>query len=507
MTALALLIVLIGPPAYGQDTSPPDGTKIVSAQVSGITLDRLSSGLRDEIDKLPGTPLDRQLLKNLATRIESEHPRLVAGVRTSGDAESGARVIFVVARLRDADRDANVNTRYVVDDVEIRGVSEDSLEPSLRDELHALTGKPLDPDNVDRIETRLGQALSDYDVSHRTVRGGQPGRIKLVFDLTRAESARWLQYEPLEANGVYHSDQGWGAVIQITGGGRDMHATATIPIDTADDLIEEYSGIGLSFDTRKLGTERLGAFFEWSTYDQSWRDATLAALAANPGGPVPYRNRMSLTPLLKVAIVRHVSLTAGVNISELDELSGGPASQMANAAIGSIRFFLRSRESAMDRHDIDAAFTVREGTRALQSDLVYQSYLAQADYSFRRDAHRVLVSAKAGGISGDAPLFERFSLGDSKTLRGWNKYDIAPAGGDRLFYASVEYRYRDVGMFLDTGAVWNDGTESRPRVSTGVTFTPGPLFFTLGFPVNTNEFRAVFTMGFRYSNSVLSNRH
>jgi hypothetical protein len=31
-----------------------------------------------------------------------------------------------------------------------------------------------------------------------------------------------------------------------------------------------------------------------------------------------------------------------------------------------------------------------------------------------------------------------------------------------------------------------------------VTFGPGPVFVTVGFPVNTDEFRAVFTMGFRF---------
>ena len=72
----------------------------------------------------------------------------------------------------------------------------------------------------------------------------------------------------------------------------------------------------------------------------------------------------------------------------------------------------------------------------------------------------------AGGINGEAPLFERFSLGDSRTLRGWNKYDIAPAGGDRMFHASLEYRYRMLAMFLDSGSVWDTGDERRVRFST-----------------------------------------
>jgi hypothetical protein len=498
------VVVLRASPALPQQIEPPDGTTIASAEVSGIDPDRFSPGLRDAIAALAGTALDRQALKDLAGRIETEQPRYVAAVRVTGEPDGHARVVFVAARQRDP-HDANVNARYTVEDVEIRGVPEDQLPQALRDDLHALSGKPLDSDEVAKLETRLTDALPDYDFSHRTVKGSQPGRVTLVLDAKKNESARWLPFEPLEANGVYHSEQGWGAVLQLTGGGSLFHVTATIPIDNADDLIEEYSGFGLSFDTRKIGTERLGAFFEWSTYDQSWRGATVTALALNPQIPALYRNRMSVTPLLKFAVARHVSLAGGVNIAELDELGGGPVSHMANAAIGSVRFTerSRSRQNASPEHDADASVTVRAGTRSLQSDLVYTRYLAQADYSFRMANHRVLVSSMAGHITGAAPMFERFSLGDSKTLRGWDKYAITPVGGDRMLYGSLEYRYHDVGMFVDTGSVWTSGTEARVRVSTGVTYAPGPVFFTVGFPLNTNQFGAVFTMGYRYGNSAL----
>jgi outer membrane protein assembly factor BamA len=103
-----------------------------------------------------------------------------------------------------------------------------------------------------------------------------------------------------------------------------------------------------------------------------------------------------------------------------------------------------------------------------------------------------------GRLSGDAPLFERFALGDSRTLRGWNKYDIAPIGGDRMFHASLEYGFRALGLFVDAGSVWDTGTDRRIRFSTGLTATPGPTFFTVGFPLNTDEFGAVFTMGVRF---------
>ena len=150
-------------------------------------------------------------------------------------------------------------------------------------------------------------------------------------------------------------------------------------------------------------------------------------------------------------------------------------------------------------HDVEARFTLRWGAEALESDLVYRRYLGEGWYRFRQGRHRVLVSGLAGSITGDAPLFERFSLGNSRTLRGWNKYDIAPVGGDRVVHASLEYRYSGLALFLDAGSVWDQGADARVRVASGFGITPGPLFFTVGFPLNTDKLGAVFTMGIRFT--------
>ena len=62
----------------------------------------------------------------------------------------------------------------------------------------------------------------------------------------------------------------------------NIRFTPFVAIDNADDLVEEYSGYGLRFEARKLGTRRLGASLEWSWFDQDWRSATLDALALEP---------------------------------------------------------------------------------------------------------------------------------------------------------------------------------------------------------------------------------
>jgi len=186
-----------------------------------------------------------------------------------------------------------------------------------------------------------------------------------------------------------------------------------------------------------------------------------------------------------------------VSISELESLIPGTGSQMANAAVASVDFDRSWKDGSEPTHRVTASFGVRAGSRDLESDLAYTRYLGQGAYRFDAGRHHVEATGMAGGITGHAPLFERFTLGDSRTLRGWDKYDIAPAGADRVIHSSVEYRYTGIGLFLDVGSVWDAETERHVRVSTGVGFYAGPAFFVVGFPVNTDELRAIFTMGLR----------
>ena len=499
MTKAALVLALLAVPltTQAQPTDPPDGAIVASAQVSGFDLGRLSPGLQEDIARLAGGPLDRARLNELAARIEEEQPRYVAAVRVVSVPADEVRVVFVVAHMRDQDRRGDANARYLIERVEIRGISESDVAADLNAEVQTLVGKPLGSEDVDQVEAKVRTAFPDYDVSRRVIRGRRSGEIRLLFILDQRESARWLRFTPMKSNLLYHSDQGWGAFMDFPISGRDFRVTPIVAIDHGDELIEEYSGFGVRVESRKLGTERLGASFEWTTFDQDWRDATLAALVANPGIPGAYDDRTTVTPLVNFAVTRQLSVGGGVAITEIEPLSGAPESQMANAYIGQVRFDPRWEHAGAD-HAVDAQFTVRSASETLESDFTYTRYFGQAEYEYRRSQHTVLASGLVGGIDGTAPLFERFSLGDSRTLRGWNKYDIAPAGGDRVFHTSLEYRYRGFALFLDSGTVWDTGVDKRVRVAAGFGFHTDPFFMTLGFPLNTDDVRAVFTTGVRF---------
>src|SRR5262245_51016157 len=126
---LFLISALLGTaaPARAQEITPPDGTTIKSAQVSCLDISRLSPGLQADIGKRSGTALDRQQLRELAARIEAEQPRFVAALRVTAAPEGGARVVIVVARMRDQEHQGDINAKYVVEEVRFRGVADSRI--------------------------------------------------------------------------------------------------------------------------------------------------------------------------------------------------------------------------------------------------------------------------------------------------------------------------------------------------------------------------------------------
>jgi hypothetical protein len=424
---------------------------------------------------------------------------VVAAVRAVARPDGRARVIFLAARISD-DRDlvSNINARYIVESVAIEGVPETDISQGLRDRLQALVGRRLDSEEADALIVDLKAEKPGYEVSRRISRGTMPGQIHVVFDFDEAERLRWIPFAPSRSKYVYHSDEGWSGVQDIPIGDRDHRVTIGLAFDDNDTLIEEYSGARLRFETRHIGTERLAASLEATWVNDTWREPTLLALAANPSIPQPYRNRLTVEPSVTVAITPQLRVTGGVSISELESLHHAPASQMASSVVGGLVFRQRWMQRAKEGQTLDASYEIRTSAGALGSDLSYTRHFARGRYRFDRGHNTIVADVFGGGISGAAPLFERFSLGDSATLRGWNKFEIAPAGGDHVFHQSLEYRFYGIGMFLDAGSIWDSGREKQLRASTGFGIQSDNLFVTVAFPLDTTRSGVAFMMGVRF---------
>jgi hypothetical protein len=509
MTRLVLLLALLCAPisAAAQDAPLHDGDVIAATEISGIARDRLSSALVEDIDALAGAPLSSDRLHALAARIETEHPDMVAAVRDVVLADGRVRVVFLVAAIGDDEElQANINARYVVDRVQVVGIDETRIRQPLRDALQAIVGTRFDNDEADRLADRLRAEWPDYDVSRRVSRSDESGHIRVDFVFTRAERGRWLHFAPSRSTLVYHAHQGWSGVLDIPMGSDNARATVGLVGSDNDDLVEEYSGYSFRFENREVGTKRLGISFDVSRYTQTWRNETQIVAASVPDAAGLYGTRVTATPTISFAVDRAFHVTGGIVATQLSPLTQVPltgqvpidAAERVNTGLFIAAFQKRWRTDRHGSHRLEAAYEWHRASASLSSDLDYTRQEGRAEYRFDRRANTVIASLRLGRMTGDAPLYERFTIGDSSTLRGWNKYEIVPLGASRLAYESVEYRYHDFAYFLDLGTIWSPGDERRIRVSTGVGFHGDNSFVTIGVPINADQVSATFIAGVRF---------
>jgi hypothetical protein len=501
MRILALLVLLLGLPcvqANAQEADAPEGAVIDSVEMSGFSPYSLSPGLQKELDSLVDTPLNRERLNQIAARIEGEQPEVVAAVRAVPRPDGKAHVVFLVARISDdTDLSENINARYVVESVEIEGPAGE-VSQQLRDDLQKLVGKRLDTEEADRLKDRLESELRGRDVARRISKGSEAGRIRVVFEIVQEP---WIRFAPTRSKLVYHAEQGWSGVLDFPmSSSRSRHRfTAGVVFNDIDELIEEYSGFRLGFESRMIGTEKLGVRLDFGRFNETWEDATLSALALTPGIPEPYRNRLTFEPTVTFAFSPSVRLSGGVSLSDMESLAHAPDSQKANAWVAGISADHTWRAADGDaRQSLNASYGLRAAVDGLDSDLFYKRHLGQAGYRYEQGHSEAIGSISLGYISGQPPLFERFSLGNSTTLRGFDKYDIAPIGGERMFHSSIEYRYYHVGVFFDTGSVWDRDADAKIRYSTGFGIQGPNFFLTLGFPLNGDDASPIFMTGVRF---------
>ena len=456
--------------------------------------------MRRDIDGLAGRPLARPEVTQLARRIEEEQPDVVVAVRIVARPADEARVIFLVARISDdAGLGSNINARYTVESVEIEGLKEHEISAALRDRLQALVGTRLDPAAADQLVEDLKAERPGYDVTRRIERGTRRGQIRVVFKFSETEALRWIPFAKSRSKFVYHSDEGWSGLHDIPIGRRDHRVTVGFALDDNDTLVEEYSGVRLRFETRDIGTERVAASLEASWLNNTWRAPTLAALEAEParpralspadhggavadGGADPprpcQRRRQPVEPRVAAPVTGRTDGERRDRVARLQ-----PAVEPRPAHLADGRGRLR---------------TAGVGRRARQRLRLHRGTSGGRATSSPTATTRIIAEVFGGGITGQAPLFERFTLGDSATLRGWNKFELAPIGGNRVFHQSLEYRFHGAALFLDAGSVWDDGAAHKLRASTGFGFHTEHVFLTVAFPLDAPGADAAFMMGVRF---------
>ncbi|MBZ5623652.1 MAG: BamA/TamA family outer membrane protein [Acidobacteriia bacterium] len=410
------------------------------------------------------------------------------------------------------DSEFNVNSRYTVETVVVTADGwtttvtsasdrDEKISSGLGKEIAALIGEKLNPSVLDDLARRLRKEFHARTVEHHVLRGKSPDYVQVVFDV----KLRPTRFDVTVPKFLYSAKQGWSGAVEGTATIRNNGFTLGLVSD-GDELVERNAGLVTRYENSRLGTDRVHLRFQFETYHEQWNGNTLdgflpdrtdaTTLAARNTADV-YRTRQNFEPEVTFVLAKPLTLSVGASFQRLEDQFPAAQTESANALISTLRYH-RRLEDAENQHDLDAGYNLRAATKLLGSDLVYARHRVEFRYMLTRGKSVVIEDVSTGLISGRAPLFERFVLGNSSTLRGWNKYDLDPLGGNRMVHNTVEYRYGAFEAFYDSGAIWDQGETAILRHSLGVGLRQGLFSLAVAFPVRDGHIDPIFMVGMNY---------
>ncbi len=424
----------------------------------------------------------------------------------------GCLLFGAMAFAGSQDSEFNVNTRYTVETVVVTGEGwranfssaqdqDEKISRSLGKEITSLIGEKLNPAALEDIAKRLRREFHARSVERHVLRGTNPEYVQVVFEIKLRPS----RFEITAPKFVYNSRQGWSGAVEGTATIKQNGFTFGLVSD-GDELAERYAGLVTRYENAHVGTDRVHLRFAFESYHDQWNRNTLDELPAGPAAPAPpaleetsgiYRNRQNFQPEITFVVARPLTLSVGTSFERLQEQYPTAHTEAANAVVATLLYH-RQIEDRDNQHNLDASYSLRAGTRALDSDFAYSRNRWEIRYMLTRGKNVLIDDLRTGLIAGRAPLFERFYLGNSSTLRGWSKYDLDPLGGNRMVHNTVEYRYGVFEVFYDSGAVWDRGDTAVVRHSAGVGLRQGLFSLAIAFPIRDGRIDPVFMVGMNY---------
>lgn len=401
----------------------------------------------------------------------------------------------------------NVNSRYIIENVRVSGnATPMNISDPLRTDLDRVVGSKYDDSTLKRLADQIRKELRVTDVAVKVSRGSEPDHVIVSFEVTRANEH---VFDLSLGQFLYDSREGWsgdgGASINFKG-----NTVSFGLVSNADAFLERYAGVHASFERKKIGTDRLKLRFDFASYHDTWNTATL--LAASPNDI--YRSRQVFTPEATLVIAEPLEWSFGVSFARLSipgsvQTEGVAAAaartESSNAVVNTLRYHQHwGSEKDANEHAASAQYAMTAATSVLGSDGVFTKHEARAHYKYRHERSTIELGFLAGTINGTAPLYDRFVLGDSTTLRGWSKFDFDPLGGAHVIHGSVDYRYRIFTVFYDTGAVWDRPEDREQKQSVGVGLRragsegKAELQVAMAFPIRSGRVDPIFYAGMNF---------
>jgi hypothetical protein len=404
------------------------------------------------------------------------------------------------------DPEFNVNTRYTVENVIVAGdgwatdLASDpnagKISASLRKQISALIGDKLNPAMLDELAGKLRKEFQARTVTHRVLRGASPQSVQVLFEIR----LRPTRFDVLVPRFLYTSTQGFSGALEAsaTVGGHNGFGFSLV--SDADELVERYTGFTARYENTHLGSDRVRAGFEFASFHEQWNSATRNALAEAPAVGQTlglYRTRRDIAPEVTFVIAKPLTVSVGAAFEQMQEFAPAGETVAANALVADLHFH-QHLDNSDSPQEMDADYNMHAASRLLASDFVYVRHGLTLRYALTHGKHMLSDRLTMGLLAGRAPLFERFVLGNSIYLRGWNRFEINPLGGNRMAHNSVDYRYGPFQAFYDSGAVWDPGQPALVRHSFGWGMHQGPVFLAVAFPARAGKMYPVFMVGMNY---------
>jgi hypothetical protein len=459
---------------------------------------KISPLLHEEAQKMVGVKYNEHTANGILRKIQEELPelnnesyRIILQVE-KGSKPDTVKVAFPVIPL--IFQPVNVNERYVVESVAYPGIDESKISQALRNEAQKMIGVKYNEQTANSILGKLREEVKKekYEISLKVEKGNNPDKVKVVFQFKKNRFELGGA-----AGGSYHSQEGFSGGVSTTLNELTYHNNFAFKLESgANTLLERYTGITASFENKKVGTENVRLHFDFSSFHEKFNAATTTALALRPDVPGVYRARQSFAPslLLKPFPNKYVGveLSAGLDFQSLEFQTPASRTQTANA--GHANVSLNScNDQGKYRECLNVIYNLRTATRALDSDFVYTRHFLLVSPFRTQGAHTFSANFSYGWITGTPPLFERFALGNTYTLRGWNKFDVSPLGGTHAAHGSLEYRYRHFKVFYDVGTEWDKNQYSPIRHGLGFGIILWKDFaILLAFPIRSHNVKPAF---------------
>jgi hypothetical protein len=244
-------------------------------------------------------------------------------------------------------------------------------------------------------------------------------------------------------------------------------------------------------------------------FHDQWDSAAIRA--DGPGQADLYRSRRNFQPEAIFVIARPLTVTVGASFENIEMEAPGAAERNANALVAALHYARQIEapdpDSLVGEQQIEVGYTLRLAGHGLGGDYHYSRHRLNVHYGVVLGRNTISDEALAGVVSGDAPLYERFVAGTSSLLRGWDRYELDPLGGNRILHNSVDYSFRlnpgdrhprSFQVFYDAGAVWNPGQTSPLRQSAGIGYRQSVFSLALAFPLRDGHIEPVFMVGMNY---------